>query len=285
MRAISDGHVLRTVLRTGAQAALAVSAEPEGSVLVAENGRCSSTLKRLDLTSGRERVIRRIPEVVSDMVVNPSGTKVAYVAQLGCDAYSCPSVCAGPAGFLPSVLVVSDLSTGRSIRTSTDQAGHPLMSLAWSPDGRQIAAAYWGDNKELLRFSAVAPNFAKARRLAARLGCHYIAATWTRTGIIAAEACDSDDFPSPGRLVETTTTGVVRASWRLPDCVNGVGLASTPDGSHTLVEAGIGYGNGACKSHGIHGDNPSSHIAIIDGARLRTVVDLNDNLAVNLASY
>jgi hypothetical protein len=262
---------------------LVVSAAPDGSVLVAENGHCSSTLKRLDLTTGRERLIRTIPEAVSGMVVNPSGTKIAYVAQLRC-GYTCPGVCAGLAGFLPSVLVVSDLTTGRSIRTSTDQAGHPLMSLAWSPDGTQIVAAYWGDNQQLLRFSAAAPNFAKARRLAARLGCHYVAATWTRIGIIAAEACGSESFSS-GRLVEATTTGVVKAAWPLPDCINGVSLVSTPDGAHTLVGAGIGYGSGACRTHGIHRDNPISHIAMVDGARLRTVVDLNDDLAVDLAGY
>ncbi|HEX4016437.1 MAG TPA: hypothetical protein VHX15_06825 [Frankiaceae bacterium] len=286
LRAINDGHTLGTVFRSASSTtSLEAAAEPDGSVLAAQNGHCSSTLLRLNLAAGRQQVIRRIPEEVSDMVLNPSGTKIAYLAQRTCSHYTCPSSCAGPAGFLPNVLVVMDVLTGRSSRTGTDTAGHPLMNLTWSPDGTQIAAAYYGNTTKLLRFNASAPDFAAATAIAARTGCEYIATTWTRSGLISAEACGRDLSFSPGRLVETTPTGAIRNSWRLPDCVNGLSLASTPNGMGTLVQVDIGYGDGACATAQADAVNPLTRIAMIDGTRLRTVIELRDGLAVNLAGY
>ena len=291
LRAVSDGHVLATAFRSGSSTtSLEASAEPDGSVLVAENGHCSSTLLRLDLAAGRQQAIRTIPEDVSDLVLNPAGTKIAYLAEAACPISTCRGSCAGLAGFLPNVLVVMDVSTGRSTRTGTDDPGHPLMNLAWSPDGTQIAAPYEGNTQRLLLFSALAPNFADAKRVAARPGCAYIGSTWTRTGIIAAEACRDAAFSaisafSPGRLVEITPTGAIRSFWRLPDCINGLTLASTPNGAAALVQADIGYGNGACSTPQANGFNPLTRIAMIDGTRLRTVIELRDGLSVNLASY
>lgn len=216
VRAVSDGHLLSTVFRSGSSTTLAVATAADGSVFVAENGHCTSTVRRLDLATGAQPVIRTNAEDASGMVVNPAGTKIAYVAQPTCPTYSCPSVCAGPAAFAPNVLVVTDLATGRTTRTSTDSPVHPLVGLTWSPDGTQIGAEYLGNTTKVLRFNALAPSFATARPITARPGCAYIATTWTRSGIVSAEGCGNDTFLSPGRLVETTLAGAVRASWPLP---------------------------------------------------------------------
>jgi hypothetical protein len=53
----------------------------------------------------------------------------------------------------------------------------------------------------------------------------------------------------------------------------------------SMLEANIGYGNGTCSTPQANGVNPLTRIAMIDGTRLRTVIALRDNLAVNLASY
>lgn len=280
LRAVSDGHVLGNVAGvSGSPTSLSMSVAPDGSVVAAENGRCTSTVMRLDVGSGRPRVIRTIPENVSDLALNPAGTKIAYLTQPTCSTRICSGTCAGAAEFNPSVLVVLDLSTGRSTRTSTDNPGHPLMSPAWSPDGTQIVAVYLGDATALLRFDARAPDFATATPIAARPGCAYIATTRTRTGFVSAETCGNPVLLSPRRLVETTATGAVQASWPLPDCIDGLTLTSTPSGSRTLVEADIGYGNAACSTPQL------TRIAEIDGARLRTVTELRGGSRVRLAGY
>jgi hypothetical protein len=286
LRSASDGHVLRTVFTpAGSTTSLSVATAADGSVLVAENGRCGSRLIRLDGATGRQRTLRTIPDDVSDLVLDGAGTRIAYVTQPTCSKAVCPGACAGPAGFLPSVLVVMDLTTGRSTRTSTDAPGHPLWSLSWSPDGTQLVAFYDGNAPGLLRFDSRAPNFATATRIPTRPGCEYMAVTWTRTGIVAAESCGNQGLLSPGRLVETTPTGAVQASWPLPDCIDGLHLTSTPNGSGTLVEANIGYGNGACSTRQANGVSPLTRLAAIDGQQLRTVIDLRDYLEVRLAAY
>ena len=286
LRAASDGHVLEDLLSTsGSTTSLSVSPAADGSVLVAENSSCRSTLIRLDLASGRRGTIRSIPDDVSDLVVDPTGTRIAYLTQPTCSPSVCPGRCAGAAGFLPNVLVVMDLATGRSTRTSTDNPGHPLWSLGWSPDGTQLVAFYDGNAPGLLRFDGRAPNFATATRIATRPGCQYVAATWTRTGIVAAESCGNPDLLSPGRLVETTPTGAVQASWPLPDCINGLGLTSAPNGSTTFIETDIGYGNGSCSTRQANGVSPLTRMAAIDGRQLRTVIELRDGLDVRLAAY
>jgi hypothetical protein len=285
LRSSRDGHVLATVFRSAGSTTLAAGAEPDGSVLVAENGECTSTLIRLDLATGRQLAVRTIAEDVSGLVLNPAGTKIAYLAQPTCRTETCHSACAGLAAYPPNVLVVMDLPSGRSTRTSTESPGHPLMGLSWSPDGTQIAAAYWGNTNKVLRFNALAPSFALARPITARPGCEYIATTWTRSGIVSAEGCGSDGLLSPGRLVETTLTGAVRASWPLPQCVGRVILTSTAGRAGALVQTDIGYGNGACSAPSANGYSPLTRIATIDGARLRTVNELHDDLAVSLGGY
>lgn len=66
-------------------------------------------------------------------------------------------------------------------------------------------------------------------------------------------------------------------------CVDGVTLVSPPAGVGALVQTQIGYGDGACSTPRGNGDNPLTRIATIDGTRLRTVIELHDDLAVSLA--
>jgi hypothetical protein len=282
LRSVSDGHLLRTLLPADRSKSEGAIVEPDGSLLLASGGRCSTMLTRLDLKTGQQRTVAKLPESASDIVVNPAGTKIAYVTYPTCQVNTCGNC----ASFFPNVLVVRDLITGRSTRTSTSRAGQPLVDLSWSPDGQQVAAAYRGDLPRVLRFNALTPKFAAARPLMARLGCDYGAATWTNTGIVAAQTCgDSNGFVSPSRLVETTLTGAVVATWPLPACVDGIGFATTPDRSKTLVSVAVGYGNGACRSHGPHGDNPVIHILSIDGPHLRPVVEFSDSLSTILIGY
>jgi hypothetical protein len=287
LRAISDGHVLDTVLRAkGLSGIASAAAAPDGSVLMAQNGECSSSLKRLDLTTGGVKTIRTIPGQVYGMVVDPSGTKIAYLTYATCNTFSCPRGCAAPSAGPPDVLVVLDLTSGHAIRTIADSQVGFLEDVTWSPDGTQLAIIASGrSSPELLLLSARAPNFAAARPITARLGCRYIAATWPATGIIAAETCNGDTYV-PSRLVDLTPAGVVRAAWRLPACVAGLRLASPPGGSRTLVDTDIEYDQDrTCAVTEGSGLVRFSRISIIDGTRLRTVLQTPSALEVSLMSY
>ena len=286
VRAAGDGHLVRTLLTADrATTVLSAAVASDGTVLVAQSDDCTTTLSRLDLNGGQE-LIRTIGTDVSDVAIDRYGDRIAYLTHPTCTTWRCTGTCAGPAVLAPNVLVVLDLRTGTSLRTVTDNAGHPLSTLRWSPDGTRIAATYMGDRWQLLVFDAARPSFGNALRVPARTGCSYLAATWSGTGLIAAEACGTSaaNF-SPGRLVAIRLTGEPLASWPLPACIDGTALASTPDGSRTLVQTNIGYGNGSCATPEANGTNQLTPLSEVMSKRLRPVMILHATDQVRLAAY
>src|SRR6185312_2003980 len=85
LRSVGDGHLLRTLLPADPTKGEAAIVEPDGSLLLASGGRCNTTLTRLDLTTGRQQTVGKLAESASDIVVNPAGTKIAYVTYPTCE--------------------------------------------------------------------------------------------------------------------------------------------------------------------------------------------------------
>ena len=286
LRATGDGRLVRTLLtadRTSTVLSAAVASD--GTVLVAQSDDCTTTLSRLDLNGSRE-LIRTIGTDATDVAIDRYGDRIAYLTHPTCTSWRCTGTCAGLEGELPNVLVVLDLKTGASLRTATDKVGHPLSTLRWSPDGTRIATIYSGDRQQLLVFDAARPSFSNAIRVTARTGCSYLAATWSGSGLIAAEACGTPAASfSPDRLVAIRLTGEPLASWPLPACIDGTELASTPDGSRTLVQTSIGYGNGSCATPAANGANQLSPLSEVMIRRLRPVMILHSADQVRLAAY
>jgi hypothetical protein len=191
-----------------------------------------------------------LPEAATGIALDPNGTRLAYLADSGCVfPQACTGTCAsaGIARFSPNVLVVLDLRTGASVRTTTDNPGHPLGPPSWSPDGHRLLADYRGDQDQLFIFDGDHPNFASATRLKAAHGCGYRASLWTSSGIVAALNCGTDQPLSPTKIVRFDAGGHLSLSWPLPACINGLTIADDGLNGAVIVQAGIGYGMGKCQ--------------------------------------
>ena len=77
---------------------------------------------------------------------------------------------------------------------------------------------------------------------------------------------------SPQSLVRLSPAGQQTASWRLPACIDGIQEFTDPTGSHVLVEADIGYGDGPpCGLQRPVGVAYSVRVAVIGGRKLATI--------------
>lgn len=269
LRSVSGrGAVVRSLLHTGSGTTVSAAEAADGSVVVALTTGCATTWERIESSTGRALRLGTVDETASGVVLAPDGTRVAYLTQLRCAVNRCPDRCAGHAAFLPSVLVVSDPVTGHDTRTATDDPGHPLFGLSWSPDGRQIVAGYMGDRQQLLVFDAEHLSFPAAHRVPNPPACSYFSPTWTVAGLVAARGCGSEPFLSPATMVQINAAGVASAAWALPDCINGFTTSTDPAHARILIQTTIGYGNGRC------GKRSATDIAGVADGHLRTVVHL-----------
>ncbi|MDQ6839149.1 MAG: hypothetical protein M3137_12670 [Actinomycetota bacterium] len=257
VRSVHSGAVEKTVLRSLGRISAVVNRD--GSILAAIDYGCRSVLERVDPATGRARVARTVPGWVSDIALSPNGAELAYLTYPRSSTQPCtPSkqpaspqpfeVSAGPAGFLPNVLVVMNLATGAVRTAQTDAPGHPLSRLSWSPDGSELSVGYdAGDsNAEVI---AVVPATDLAvtawHQIVAPAGCGWASPAWAAGGIIAAEGCGPNGPSlSPTQLVELSSAGNVMAHWPLPACIDGITAIADPTFKQVLVQEDIGYGTG-----------------------------------------
>lgn len=280
LRRVSDGSLVNTVLRTAPNSRVEATRAADGQLLVALITGCTTRLERLDPTTGRTTPIRTLGEPVDGMAVSPNSEQLAYLTQTRCIPTSCPSssVCHGLAQPPPSVVVVLDLHSGRSVRAATANYRHDLTGLSWSPDAHHVVvgfagnvrkiAGYAGPEYELVILDAADPNFRTARDVPNQPRCSYFAPSWTKTGIVASEGCAPDPGLSQDRLVRIDTTGAISAHWPLPACSSAGNTRTDPTHDDVLVEIRVGYGNGSC------GKNWATRITRINGSSLHTVMNL-----------
>lgn len=261
-RAVSDGHLIKNLITAATGTRIGAVWERDGSLLVAQFGLdCRTTLRRLDPTTGRLVFLRTVPEDVIGMALSPDDTRLAYVTYESCPP--APSNLAGPE---PRVLVVLDLATGSTQRTTTTSFTDSISRVTWSPDGTQLATDQQSDTPLTRILDAHDPQFRIARTLKPPPGCYYFAPAWTKNGLIVAEYCGPPFVPnSPARLVRLGSDGAVTASWPMLSCIDGFDLAVDP--SRVLIYASVGY-NG-CGS----GVSPTTHLLRIDGSTLTPIAN------------
>ena len=283
VRSYRDAHVGKVLLTSAARESAHATGASDGSLLVtitSTSGECRTRIERLDPATGHTSLVRTITDIASRIALSPDGHRLAYVTYPSCSqpqtSPSCPTACAGPAMFLPYVLSVLDLSTGRTVRSPTDSPGHPIFGVSWSPDGRRLAIGNLGDPAGIRIVDPTAPHIATAPSIPPPAGCLYSAPAWTRTGIIAARTCSTTnpDGPSnapgqdPDQIVELTPTGAVTNHWPVPRCINGIWTAADPQHASALVEMNIGYGTGQCA------DKWSTRLDLINAAHRSTLLDI-----------
>jgi hypothetical protein len=271
LRSVSHGAVIRTLVQTKPHTIVSAAQASDGGVVAALTTGCESVLERIDSGTSRATALRKVGETVSGIALSPTGTQIAYLTHPSCVVDHCTGKCAGPAAFLPNVLVVLNLLTGSRSRAATDDQGHPLFGLSWSPDGRQIVAGYDGDRQQLVIFDAGDLNFPAAHRVPNPSGCSYFAPAWTLAGLVAAQGCGPEPDLSPSRIVQINAQGVVSAQWALPSCIDGLTTRTDPAHERILVQSNIGYGSGMCATR-----RDAQISRVIDG-QLHTVIDLLDS--------
>jgi hypothetical protein len=283
LRSVRTGRVIAALLHSlgGIDAVMSGS----GLVVAVVDYGCRSQVLRVDPQTGNVSLIRVLPQSATSVALSPDGRQLAYVTYPGSDPRPCtpgrqpaspvrvevnPG---GPAGFLPNVVGVVNLSSGATVRAATSNPGDPPVVPAWSPDGTRIAVTDMADNSIVL-LSASHPDFASAPRIHAPPGCGYAMATWTVAGLVAVAGCGpgpQEPFLSPQRLVQLSTAGQPTARWRLPGCIDGIRAFADATFRHVLVQADIGYGNGPpCGRPQAPGLN-STHILAVRGAALDTI--------------
>ena len=280
LRSFRGGRVIATLLRSLGSISAARAAW--GSVVAVADYGCRSLVYRIDPRTGTRTLIRTLPQSAGAVALSPDGRELAYLTYPAASPQRCdpgrqpfapirlqvnPG---GPAQFPPSVLAIVNLVTGTVGRATASYPGNPPWSPAFSPDGKRIAVVLGGS---ILLLAAAHPSFTAARRLSPPHGCGYVASTWTRAGVLGVLGCGRQSPAlSPRTIVLLPAAGGrPTAIWRLPACIDGVGLNADATGRHVLVQSDIGYGNGApCGDyHTWH-----SQVAQIVGRRLVTVAIL-----------
>ncbi len=280
VRSVRGGRVIATLLRSLGSISAARAAD--GSVIAVTDYGCRSLVYRIDPRTGARSLIRTLPQSASGVALSPDGRELAYLTYPASNPQPCgpdrqliapirlQANPGGLPGWLPSLLAVTDLATGTTVQAWTGNQVNPPWIPEFSPDGKRIAVVL---GSSILVMSASHPSFARARRLSPPRGCGYVATTWTRAGVLAALGCGRQSASlSPRTLVLLPAAGGrPTATWRLPACIDGVGLFADPTARHVLVQSDIGYGNGApCGDyHTWH-----SQVAEIVGRRLVTVAIL-----------
>jgi hypothetical protein len=273
------GRAISTLLRSLGRIDAVVA--PGGTVIAVADHGCRSQVFRIDPRTGRRRLIRTLPESAADVALSPDGRRLAYLTYPASDPQPCgparqPAspvrVHLNPGGyaqFAPSVLAIVDLASGAVVRAPSGSPGNPPWSPAWSPDGTAIAVVRSGAVQLL---SASHPDFATARRLPPPRGCGYVTSTWTISGILAVLGCGKQDPGlSPRALVRLSARGRWTHAWRLPACIDGIGLFADPAAAHVLLQADIGYASGpsACGLREPSGWTIS--VAVVRAAALATI--------------
>jgi WD40 repeat protein len=262
LRSVRSGRILKSFVKVMAPGHADAVLQTNGKILAAvTNGYCTSTLERINPSSARVAVLRRVTPSINDLSLSPNGRDIAYVTYPSCRAAQ-PS---DAEMFFPNILVVESLKSGTSVRTSTDMPGHPFYGLSWSPDSKNIAIGYSGNVNRVLILSASHPRFKTARPVPWPKRCIYFAPSWTKGGLVLAEGCGQPPQLSVKRLVEVTTTGTVIRTWNLPSCSDGLSVLNNQDSGQLIVSLHIGFGNGACGRHF------SERVAEVVGTRLRTI--------------
>lgn len=262
LRSVGSGRILKSFVMVIAPGHADAVLQSNGKILAAvTNGYCTSTLERINPSSGRITVLRRVTPSINDLSLSPNGRDIAYVTYPSCRAAE-PS---DTEMFLPNILVVEDLKSGTSVRTSTDMPGHPFFGLSWSPNSKNIAIGYSGNVNRVLILSANHPRFRTARPIPWPKRCIYLAPSWIKVGLVLAEGCGQPPQLSVKRLVEVTTTGTVMRTWNLPSCSDGLSVLNNQDSGQLIVSLHIGFGNGACGHHFFE------RVAEVVGTHLRTI--------------
>lgn len=272
LRSATDGRVVRVLLPMKYDEISAAMAR-DGSVLAAaQTGPCRVVLDRILPATLSRRQLRVIREPVFSLAVSPDGRNIGYLTTPTCSqshafggaGRGIVAAPAAPAGFGPSVLVILNLTTG--VRTATSvPRGFPLVSVAFSPDGRSVATTYRRDGT--IRVMPVAnPQIDRSRALQPPHGCGYINAIWTVAGIDAISGCGQELLLSPGPLVELTPTGRRLRSWTLPGCIDGTELATDYAKRQLLMQFSVGYGGDTC------GQAPVQQIVEVTGRNLRPII-------------
>ena len=275
LRSASDGRVVRALLPMKYEDISAAMA-PDGSVLAAaQTGQCRVALDRINPATLFRRQLRVIREPVLSLAVSPDGRNIGYLTTPPCSQShalggagrgiaAAPAAPAAPAAFGPSVLVILNLTTG--VRTATSVArGFPLVSVAFSPDGRSVATTYLRDGT--IRVMPVAKlQIDRSRALQPPQGCGYINAVWTVAGIDAITGCGQELLLSPGPLVQLTPAGRRLRSWPLPSCIDGTELATDNAKRQLLMQFSVGYGGDAC------GQAPVQQIVEVTGRNIRPII-------------
>ncbi|MHB1432538.1 MAG: hypothetical protein ACYCVZ_10535 [Streptosporangiaceae bacterium] len=281
LRSVRGGRVVATLLRS--LGSISAAQEADGSVIAVADYGCRSQVYRINPQTGARSLIRTLPQGASAIALSPDARYLAYLTYPASDPKLCSadhqptapihiqSNPGGLPGYLPSVVAVVNLATGAVVRAWTGNQGNPPFGgPAFSPDGKRIAIVF---GNAILLMSTAHPSFATARRLSPPHGCGYAAATWTKAGVLGVLGCGHHGASlSPRTLVLLPAAGGrPTATWRLPACIDGVGLQADPTGRHVLVQSDIGYGSGAsCGDyHTWHGQ-----VAEIVGHRLKTVAIL-----------
>jgi dipeptidyl aminopeptidase/acylaminoacyl peptidase len=289
LRRFSDGNVETQLSVAHGTGTFGAAESPDGSIILttsSTSGGCHTRIERLDPKTGATRVIRTVSDTMSYVTLSPDGHRLAYVTYPSCAAatpYVCPggprAECSGgPAASLPNVLGVLDLTTGATVRSGTDNVGHPILEPTWSPDGKQLAVTYPGEQDGVLITSATRPELRSAPKLRAPAHCTYGAPAWTVSGIVVSRACPLKDplaqtryGAHPDALALVSSAGRVSQLWPLPRCVDGITSVTDPQRRAVLVQSTIGYGNDACGAHW------STEVSRLDGTRLTTLTSIGDS--------
>jgi hypothetical protein len=284
LRSASSGQVRRVVFQSLVPIDAVVA--PDGSIIVAIDYQCRTSIERIAPDSGKATILRTLPGALQEIALNPAGTELAYLTHPGPPPTTCASDTqpkspqpfgghrTGLAEFGPSVLGTVNLGTGATRATATNHPGFPLLRPSWSPDGTQITAGYGGPlSDHVLVMPASDPQFKTARHLSPPAGCVWLAPVWTASGIVAVEGCGGQAPElSPQRLVQLGPAGQITNSWPLPACINGIGLYTDSSHTHVLIDASIGYGGSwPC---GVTAGDPTAVIATINGPTLATIAEL-----------
>ena len=252
VRSSINGSVQKTVLRSLAQ--ISAFREPDGTILAIVDYLCRSDVELIDPQTGTTTPLRTLGGFVDDAALSPDASRLAYYTYPASSSRSSctPSVQpaqpfllpppqSSPANFGPSVLTVTDLNTGASVKTVTTGEGQ----LSWNPQGTELAVnQVLGSQSPIAVVSAAHPDLAPITRIPAPAGCQYFSPAWTTSGLIVVEGCGSQPLLSPSRLVELKVQGGVTATWNLPTCIDGIQAITDAGHTHALIQADIGYGNG-----------------------------------------
>lgn len=252
VRSSKDGSVRKTLLTSLAQ--IDAVRDSDGSILAIIDYLCRSQVERIDPQTGTATPVRTLGGFIEDAALSPDGTHLAYFTY---PASSQPSNCtpaaqpktpyplgpshSSPVSFGPNVLEVTNLATGATVKAATTGEG----KLSWNPQGTELAVnTFLGPEKPIAVLSAARPDSAPITHLQPPAGCEYSTPAWTTSGLIVVEGCGSDPLLSPSRLVKLDPHGSITATWALPTCTAGVQLFTDTSRIHTLIQVGIGYGNG-----------------------------------------